>query len=665
MRRQARGLIFIGVILVVSIVFIAIPTIDINIFGRSFERGNDDSLLGLTLGLDLQGGTHLVYQASKDTGEAPTADEMEVVRQTINNRVNQFGLSEPTVQLLGTPPDRVLIQIPGLSGASVSVGFAGNAVTQDDLEEFFRGELGHPEASVRSDVDDSGAELLIVNMDELRGQRLDRDGGVLEESEADQIRVQLGERFPATLRVIYSAPSGTSTPVFAEPTVGGINELLNQIDRGDARVSEVGTRSFSVLLTNPVDDAVDADGNVTEGEATRLRKLFNERFGPPLIYALTGQIVAYTVGGGVQQAKQLIGETAQLEFRERTCGPFLDPGDGTDWPPDGLSLDEWLLERCSNPNYFSETVLPLTGANLEDAFAGTQPGIPRPVVNIVFDGEGSDEFFEVTDRIARTRGLLAIYLDGKELVAPSAQQGISGGRAFIQGPDFTPERTRTIAIQLKSGALPVDLTLTQERNVDATLGGDTLRKSVIAGAIGLALVLVYMIIYYRGPGVVAALALILYASIVLAIFKIAPVTLTLSGIAALILTIGTAVDANILISERTKEELRAGRTLFAAINEGFARAWPSIRDSNVATLITSVVLFWFGDRLGTSVMQGFALTLGIGTLVSMFTAYFASRVISRTLASTPLGNRLTLWVPVGEVGAERATRTEQAAQAGD
>ena len=120
-----------------------------------------------------------------------------------------------------------------------------------------------------------------------------------------------------------------------------------------------------------------------------------------------------------------------------------------------------------------------------------------------------------------------------------------------------------------------------------------------------------------------------------------------------------------LISERTKEELRAGRTLFAAINEGFARAWPSIRDSNVATLITAVVLFWFGDRLGTSVMQGFALTLGIGTLVSMFTAFFASRVISRALASTPLGNRLTLWVPVGEVGAERAARSEHAAQAGD
>ncbi|MCH7739087.1 MAG: protein translocase subunit SecD [Chloroflexi bacterium] len=665
MRRQARGLIFIGVILIVSIVFIAIPTIDIDIFGRSFERGNDDSFLGLTLGLDLQGGTHLVYQASKDNGEAPTIDEMEVVRRTINNRVNQFGLSEPTVQLLGNPPDRVLIQIPGLSGASVSVGFAGNAVTDDEIEEFFQNDLGHREAAVRSDVDDSGVELLIVNMDELRGQKLDSVGDVLEESEADQIRVRLGERFPATLRIIYSAPSGTSTPEFEEPSVGGISELLGRINRSDAQVSEVGTRSFSISLPNPIDDTVDADGNVTEGEPTRLRRLLNQRFGSPLIFALSGQIVAYTVGGGVQEAKQLIGETAQLEFRERTCGPFLDPGDGTDWPPDGLSLDEWLLERCTNPNYFSETVLPLTGGNLEDAFAGTQPGIPRPVVNIVFDSEGSDEFFEVTDRIARTRGLLAIYLDGQELVAPSAQQGISGGRAFIQGPDFTAERTRTIAIQLKSGALPVDLTLTQERNVDATLGADTLRKSVIAGAIGLALVLAYMIIYYKGPGVVAALALLLYASILLAIFKVAPVTLTLSGIAALILTIGTAVDANVLISERTKEELRAGRTLFAAINEGFARAWPSIRDSNVATLITAVVLFWFGDRLGTSVMQGFALTLGIGTLVSMFTAFFASRVISRALASTPLGNRLTLWVPVGEVGAERAARSEHAAQAGD
>ena len=150
MRRQARGLIFIGIILVVSIFFIAIPTIDIDIFGRSFERGDDDTLLGLTLGLDLQGGTHLVYQASKDNGEEPTIDEMEVVRRTINNRVNEFGLSEPTVQLLGNPPDRVLIQIPGLSGASVSVGFAGNAVTDDELGGFFQSDLGHPEAAIRS-----------------------------------------------------------------------------------------------------------------------------------------------------------------------------------------------------------------------------------------------------------------------------------------------------------------------------------------------------------------------------------------------------------------------------------------------------------------------------------------------------------------------------------
>lgn len=672
MRRQPRGLIFLAVIFVISALVVAFPTIEISLFGGSFERGDSDNLLGLSLGLDLQGGTHLVYSAQTKDGEDPTIDDMDAVRSTIESRINQFGLSEPTVQLLGTPPDRILIQIPGLTGASISAGFQGNAVTADELEAYFRSDLGHPEATVETVTDDDDIELLVVSINELQGERIDIEGNVLEVSEAEQIRTRLGDKFPAQLRVLYTAsiPTATSTATsteFAastvpvvEATVALIQEEIAAIGRAGLLVEEISERNFSITIPNPVEDRLTEDGEVVEGEVTAIRRAFLERFGTPLIFALTGQINAYTVGGGVQEAKRLIGQTAQLEFRERTCGPLLDPQDGTEWPPDGLTSFEWALERCTNPNYFSETSLPLTGANLVDAYAGTQPGIARPVVNIEFDGEGADEFFEVTDRISRTNGLLAIYLDGNELVAPAASAGISGGRAFIQGPDFTGERTRTVAIQLKSGALPLELTLVQERNVDATLGEDTLRKSVIAGMIGLILVLSYMIIYYKAPGVVASIALILYAVITLAVFKLAPVTLTLSGIAALILTIGTAVDANILIAERTKEELRAGRTLFAAITEGFARAWPSIRDSNVATLITSAVLFWFGDRLGTSVMQGFALTLGIGTLVSMFTAYFASRVISRTVARLTGPSRMKLWVPVGGVGADHSEPSQQA-----
>ena len=161
------------------------------------------------------------------------------------------------------------------------------------------------------------------------------------------------------------------------------------------------------------------------------------------------------------------------------------------------------------------------------------------------------------------------------------------------------------------------------------------------------LVLLFMIAYYRIPGVVASLSLIFYSLLLLAVFKIIPITLTLSGAAAVILSIGVAVDANILISERTKEELRSGRNIFSSISEGFSRAWPSIRDSNVSTIIICVVLYWFGDRFTTSVIQGFALTLGIGVLISMFTAFTVSRLLMRLISSTPIGDKDNLYDPLG------------------
>ena len=362
----------------------------------------------------------------------------------------------------------------------------------------------------------------------------------------------------------------------------------------------------------------------------------------------------------MQEAKHLIGQTAQLDFRERVCGSLAPPTPDTPWPPDGMSTVEWLTVRCTDPTYWSppygggEQDIDIQGSDLTDAFAGTQPGVSGPVVNISFNDHGSDVFCDVTGRISRatSQDVLAIYLDGEELVAPSASTAICNGQAFIFG-NFTAERARTVSIQLRSGSLPVELELIQERNVDATLGSDSLKKSMIAGAIGLALVLTFMVLYYKIPGVVASIALILYAVVLLALFKLIPVTLTLSGVAALILSIGLAVDANILIAERTKEELRMGRALLASITTGFDRAWPSIRDGNLSTIITCVVLFWFGDRLGTSLIQGFALTLGIGVLVSMFTAFFASRVIMRSIAGTRLGNRLDSFVPVGTIGVDR------------
>jgi preprotein translocase subunit SecD len=207
----------------------------------------------------------------------------------------------------------------------------------------------------------------------------------------------------------------------------------------------------------------------------------------------------------------------------------------------------------------------------------------------------------------------------------------------------------------------VPIELIQERDVDAILGADSLRKSVIAGLAGLGLVLAFMVLYYRVPGIVASVALLVYAAMVLALFKLMPITMTLSGIAAIILSIGMAVDANILIFERMKDELRAGRTLLSAINIGFNRAWPAIRDGNVSTLITCAILFWFSDQLGATIVQGFAVALAIGVVVSMFSAITVSRTFLRVVATTGLMRRPELFVPSG--GADLPQRRQAATSA--
>ena len=324
------------------------------------------------------------------------------------------------------------------------------------------------------------------------------------------------------------------------------------------------------------------------------------------------------------------GAFVQLELKERTC--LNDLSD--------------ITQSCYDPEYHVDNPLNLTGDDLLRAYASMHPSMSVPVVNLEFNDEGAKIFGEHTQRIAGTNNRTAFYLDDELLIAPVAMQAITGGRAYIQGPDFTMTRVRTIAIQLESGLLQVPLSLIQELDVDATLGEDSLAKSVVAGLIGLALVLLFMAIYYRLPGVLACLALVIYSVIVLAILKLWPVTLTLGGLAAFILSIGMAVDANILIFERMKEELRSGRTLIASIETGFNRAWPAIRDSNVSTFITCAILFWFGTRLGTGVVTGFAVTLFIGVAASMFSALTVTRTLLRIAGMSPLSRFSILYAPV-------------------
>ncbi|MGA2503879.1 MAG: protein translocase subunit SecD [Anaerolineales bacterium] len=237
---------------------------------------------------------------------------------------------------------------------------------------------------------------------------------------------------------------------------------------------------------------------------------------------------------------------------------------------------------------------------------------------------------------------LAIVLDKRVISTPTISNQITGGQGIIQG-SFTQDSANTLAIQLRYGSLPIPVKVVESLSVGPTLGAESVRRSLIAGIIGLLVVVVFMGFYYRLPGLIADVALVSFTLICLMLYKLIPVVLTLSGIAGFILSIGMAVDANILIFERLKEELRAGRTLRQAIDLGWKRAWPSIRDSNSSTLITCIILFWFGSTFGASVVKGFALTLALGVLISLFTAIIVSRTFLHVVLDTVKSTEHPRW----------------------
>jgi len=263
----------------------------------------------------------------------------------------------------------------------------------------------------------------------------------------------------------------------------------------------------------------------------------------------------------------------------------------------------------------------MTGADLQDAGVVADE-LNQPMVALEFTDQGAQTFADYTRN--NVGQILAIVLDKEIISLPRIDEPIIEGNAVIRG-DFSIEEANALAVQLRYGALPVPLKVVESKTVGPTLGEDSLRKSLTAGFIGLGVVILFMALYYRLPGVLADAALLIYALVTFALFKLIPVTLTLPGIAGFVLSIGVAVDANVLIFERLKEELRRGRTIRQAIDLGWERAWPSIRDSNLSTLITCAILFWFGSAFGASIVKGFSLTLAIGVIVSLFTAISVTR----------------------------------------
>jgi len=504
------------------------------------------------LGLDLQGGSQLIYEADvKSLPEAEKSTALEGVREVIERRINIFGVSEPVVQVNKTMSGsyRIIAELAGIKDVQEAIKMIG----ETPLLEF-------KEVSDKP-LDTSSADA--KKLTELNKLSTDQAKKVL----AQAVK---GDDFVALAKANNQAQS-----------VG------------------VGSDALTVGSEN------DGDlGWVTEDVNSELVK--------PVKFLAKGQvykniITTKTASHIVKlEDKRLRSDKKTMEYHLRDISfPIYTAAD----------LAAVNSANDSNINWQSTQ---LTGKHLKRAVVNFNPNDGTPEVSLEFNDEGAKLFEQITTRNIGKQ--VAIFLDGYPISTPTVNEKITGGEASISG-SFTAQEAKLLAQRLNTGALPVPISLVSQQTVGASLGQQSVDNSVRAGLIGLAIVALFMILFYRLPGLLSVFALVIYGFISLAIFKLWPVTMTLSGIAGFILSIGMAVDANILIFERLKEELRNGKDLSKAIEDGFSRAWPSIRDSNFTTMIVCFVLIEFS----TSVIKGFAVTLLLGVIISMFTAIFVTR----------------------------------------
>ena len=637
--RSLRLTVVILLILGLAIAALGFRSINIDLPGLPALDREGKGPLGLKLGLDLSGGGHLVYQADTGTRFDVTLSQpvsLEDVSAAFNGfRFGDEELALEDYQIIPRDVEFIQEEIPAPAadpegeGETSAEDAEGEEGTQDSQQE----EEAPPEPQFRTvavaSIFQVRTPLLAADDPRRIGLResIEDALGLLDQFQVTDIGHPDASQMQGVLdnitrrvnrfgteepiiqifgedRIIVQLPgaSGSTTDLsFDDPVddMGLLTATLEGAGYRDIRIERVDDRTFRIL-----------SGTVGTDIQSAAREALTEAFGAPIL----------TVNSAIDEAKALIGQTALLEFKERTCE----------------------TELCAE---FTDADLGLTGDDLERAEASADPVGIGWVVNLQFDSRGSDIFSDLTRRIAGvTTKRIAVFMDGQELIAPVARAWIRDGSTQISG-DFTRDEARTLAIQLESGRLQVPLKLIQESDVDALLGSESLQNSLLAGLVGLGLVLVFMVIYYRMAGVVAACALVFYAVIVLAVFKLIPITLELAHIGGFILSVGMAVDANILIFERMKEEVRIGRTLASSMEVGFSRAWPAIRDSNISTMITCLVLLWFGDRLGGGLVTGVAISLFIGVAASMFTAVVVSRNLLQMLAFVGLGHRIGLFTP--------------------
>lgn len=595
------------------------------------------------LGLDLKGGTHLVYEAdlSRVTFDKKKS-AIDGVRDVIERRVNLFGVAEPVVQTVKVGDAyRIIVELAGISDVSQAIKMIGDtpllefkeqdlAPKQQELTGEQKKELDAYNAGARKKAEDALKKATEKNAD---------FGALAKDLSEETARKEKGGEVGW---ISKNSPESYLLTATEGLKPGEIKNDILEYAGGYSVVKLLEQREGREVMANHIlvcyKGATRCEKETTKEDARKTLENLKKQATPENFIDLAKQHStepgADTSGGelgwfGKGKMVPVFEETA-FKIAKNAISDVVESEFGYHliWKRDERPLPEYRVARIFLGTKTKEDIVPppqpwkdtgLTGKQLTRANVDFNNPTGVPQVALEFNNEGKKLFADITRR--NVGKPLAVFLDGQPISIPTVQQAIEGGNAVITG-DFSLKEAKLLAQRLNTGALPVPIKLLSQQTIGPSLGQESLTKSLIAGLFGFLLVVLFMILFYRLPGVLAVLALLVYTAIVLAIFKVSSVTLSLAGIAGFILSIGMAVDANILIFERMKEELRDGKGLDSSVVQGFKRAWTSIRDSNVSSLITCIILFWFS----ASLIKGFALTLAIGILVSMFSAIAVTRL---------------------------------------
>lgn len=625
----------------------------------------------ITLGLDLQGGTQLDYRIDlrdinrrneddNKSNDVVVHDVIQGVRATIERRVNGLGVAEPQIYLSEVAGEQhIIVELAGIKDVNEAKAVVGKTIQLEFKEP--KEEIDNSEKEIfEKEADEVLKNVLVkdVNFSEIGEKTKTSDNKIEFRKETTSFESDLVTHYKNILpklkegeiyKKVIEGSDGfvvrgagdisekkvlTIVQLISKEKNDKVIETKEEVSAGHILIAYEGSEKAPEGLTRTKDEA--------EEEAERLLsevKESPESFsdlakensdgpsaskGGDLGTFGKGQMTKDFEDAAYSLNKDEISEVVETEFGFHI---IKRTNEKTGDSENTINETEYIFNEIVfdiSPSQWKATGL--DGSSFKFATV-TYTNIGTPQVNIQFDGEGADMFEDITGRLKGKQ--LAIFVGGELISAPRVNEKISGGNAVITG-SYSLQEAMQLANDLNTGAIDAPIILSGQYTISATLGDDALQKSLMAGIIGLLVLGLFMIFYYRALGVFAVIALSIYGIIILFILKTMPLVMTLAGIAGIILSIGMAVDANILIFERTKEELNEGKGFSAAISAGFDRAWTSIRDSNVSSLITCTILYIFGN----SIIKGFALMLGLGTVISMFTAITVTRTFLQALVGT-------------------------------